>query len=102
MRAVEVSTFFEDAVHLRLTEPVREVIGGPVKLIVLLPEPEDARDDKGLAWPPGPIDAAYGSCREDPLEEPPELPFESDRQPQARPTGSVRGFRANSPSYLST
>lgn len=83
MRAVEVSAVFEDAVHLRLAEPVRGVIGGPVKLIVLLPEPGDARDDDGLAWPPGFIDATYGSCREDPLEEPPELPFESDRQPLA-------------------
>ena len=80
MRAIEVSAVFEDAVHLRLAKPVREVIGGPVKLIVLLPEPEDALET-GAAWPPGFIDATYGVCQDDPLELPAELPYERDRSP---------------------
>ena len=80
MRAIEVSAVFEDAVHLRLAEPVREVVGGPVKVIVLFPGTEGSPAD-GADWPPGFIDATYGVCHDDPLEPPAELPYEKDRLP---------------------
>lgn len=80
MPTIETTAILEDRARLRLTEPLQQVPTGPVRVILIFPEEAAAAPQ---AWPPGFLDAAYGSCKDDPLELPSELPYEANRPPLA-------------------
>lgn len=77
MTTIETTAILEDRTHLRLAEPLQETLAGPVRVILIFPDSSVSLP----TWPPGYLDAVYGSCRDDPLELPPELPYETNRQP---------------------
>lgn len=78
MHTIETTAVLEDSTHLRLADPVSETVAGPLRVILVFP---DDPASSAAVWPAGYLDAAYGSCRDDPLELPAELLFESNRPP---------------------